>query len=78
MSGIEMSTIWESNREWIVVDRETHEEQILLDYRLDQLGFDLTNLENIKGQPSPMSVNFDEIYNDLQKGKCFYGISYNL
>ena len=78
MSGIELSTIWESYREWIVVDRETHEEQILLDYRLDQLGFDLPNLENIKGQPSPMSVNFDEIYNDLQKGKCFYGISYNL
>ena len=71
MSGIEMSTIWESNREWIVVDRETHEDQILLDYRLDQLGFDLTSLENIKGQPSSMSVNFDAIYNDLQKGKCF-------
>ena len=78
MNGIEFSTIWESYREWIVVDRETHEEQILLDYRLDQLGFDLTNLANINSQPSPMSVNFDEIYNDLQKGKCFYDISYNL
>ena len=76
MSGIEFSKIWESYREWIVVDRETHEDQILLEYRLDQLGFDLTNLANINGQPSPMSLNFDAFYNDLQKEKCFIYISF--
>ena len=71
MGGLRIDRVWESLREWIVVDDKKHEEQINFNTWLNQLEVDLVNMKHIKEPPSPMSLTIDSIYDHFKKDRIW-------
>ena len=69
MGGLRIDRVWESLREWIVVDDKKHEEQININTWLSQLEVDLVNMKHIKEPPSLMKLTIDSIYEDFEKDR---------
>ena len=71
MGGLRIDRVWESFREWIVVDDKKHEEQININTWLSQLEVDLVNMKHIKEPPSAMSLTIDSIYDYFKKDRVW-------
>ena len=67
--GLRIDRVWESFREWIVVDDEKLEEQININTWLNQLEVELVNMNHIKEPPSLMSLTIDSIYDHFKKDR---------